>query len=171
MADNETNEEPQQIQEVLPGEREEEEVVEPPRKRFKITSEEEENAWTLPEEMLEYVNEQFENYINEKDLKESILSLHPIPSNMRKVKKLDIFLQELMKDGKKKSELELEALYEKLQQRLFTVMGSLGRIWRSVDQLNWFYIAFHNREFNDENCFSTSVQNLLYFLLSHLISF
>ena len=95
MADNETNEEPQQIQEVLAGEREEEEVVESPRKRFKITSEEEENAWTLPEEMLEYVNEQFENYINEKDLKESILSLHPIPSNMRKVKKLDIFLQEL----------------------------------------------------------------------------
>ena len=95
MADNEANEEPQQIQEVLPGEREEKEVVEPPRKRFNITSEEEENAWTLPEEMLEYVNEQFENYIKEKDLKESILSLHPIPSNMRKVKKLDIFLQEL----------------------------------------------------------------------------
>ena len=48
--------------------------------------------------MLEFVNEQFKNYITEKDPKESILSLHPIPSSIRKVKKLDMFLQELMID-------------------------------------------------------------------------
>ena len=134
MAENGAKEDPQQVQEVLAEEREGEEVVEPPRKRFKITSEEEENAWSLPDEMLEYVNEQFEKYIKEKDLKESIMSLHPIPSNMRKVKKLDMFLQELMKDARKKNELDLETTFEKLQQKLFAIMGPLGRIWKSVDQ-------------------------------------
>ena len=60
---------------------------------------------TLPEEKLEYVNEQFENYIKEKDLKESILSLHPIPSNMREVKKLDMFIQKLTTGARKKCEM------------------------------------------------------------------
>ena len=54
MTNIEANGEPQPVQEVvLPGEgEEEEEIIEPPRKRFKIISEEEENGWDLPEEML-----------------------------------------------------------------------------------------------------------------------
>ena len=77
MTNIEANGEPQPVQEVvLPGEgEEEEEIVEPPRKRFNIISEDEENGWDLREEMLQYVNEHFENYIKEKDLKESLYIL------------------------------------------------------------------------------------------------
>ena len=123
------NEDPQPAQEVLAGEREGDNVVEPSRKRFRITTEEEENAWELPEEMLEYVNVQFGNYIKERDLKDCVLSLNPVPSNnMRKVKRLDMFLHELMKDVRKKTELNLETAYEKLQHKLIAVMTPLGRL-------------------------------------------
>ena len=79
--------------------------------------------------MLEYVNEQFEKYIKEKDLKESIMWLHPIPSNMRKVKKLDMFLQELMKDARKKNQLDLETTFEKL---LFPICNN-GPTWLNME--------------------------------------
>lgn len=39
-----------------------------------------------------------------------------------------------MKDGKKKSELDLESTFEKLQLKLNDIMGPLGRLWKSVDQ-------------------------------------
>ena len=63
MADHVENEElPQDWQSVQEGNGYEE----PPRKRFKITSEEEEKAWNLPQEMMDYVTEQFENYIKKR---------------------------------------------------------------------------------------------------------
>lgn len=78
---------------------------EPARKRFRIQSEAEGNAWELTEEMLQYVTEQFEIYIKEKDVKEEILDKNPIPKNMKKVRKLDFFLQKLMTEKKKRKKL------------------------------------------------------------------
>lgn len=89
MADHVENEElPQEQQSVQEGNGYEE----PPRKRYKITSEEEENAWNLLLEMMDYVTEQFENYTKEKDIKESVLAVNPVPSNMTKVRRLDMYL-------------------------------------------------------------------------------
>lgn len=70
--------------------------------------------WELPSGMLEFIEQNFEVYIKEKSLKENILAKHPVPKNMKKVRKLDIFLQELMKDCKNKVEFELESIYEKI---------------------------------------------------------
>ena len=56
-----------------------------------------------------------------------ILATNPVPTNLNKVRKLDMYLHELMKDGKRKSELDLESTFEKLQQKLFDIMGPLGR--------------------------------------------
>ena len=118
MAENVENVVVHQAEQEVQGEEEQVAVEEPSRKRFKIQSGGEENAWELPQEMLDYVIDQFETYIKEKDIKDKVLSINPVPTNMRKVRKLDMYLHELMKDSKKKSELELEAVFEKLQQRL-----------------------------------------------------
>ena len=112
----------------------EDDIKEPPRKRFKIASEEEENEFTLSADMLDFVHENFEVYIKEKCLKENILDIHPKPKNMNKVRKLDTFMQDLMKERKKKVELELESTFEKIQYKLNDVMGPLGRLWLSVDR-------------------------------------
>ena len=51
----------------------------PPRKRFRIETEEEKNELELPKEMLEFLEDNFEVYIKEKNLRESVLfqTSHP----------------------------------------------------------------------------------------------
>ena len=60
--------------------------VEPPRKRFKIVAEEDKNKWSFSESMLNYVQDCFESYTAEKDIKEQI---NPRPENLKPVRKLD----------------------------------------------------------------------------------
>ena len=45
---------------------------EPARKRFRIVNVEEENAWELPDSMLQYIHEQFAVHIKEKQIKEEV---------------------------------------------------------------------------------------------------
>jgi len=104
-----------------------------PRKRFKLSNEDN-NAWELPDGMLKYVEQHFEEYIKEKKVKEEILVKYPIPNYMKKVKKLDEFFQELMKEKKKKVELELETTLEKIQQKLNDMLGPLAKLWVAMDQ-------------------------------------
>ena len=86
MAENVENVVVHQAEQEVQGEEEQVAVEEPSRKRFKIQSGGEENAWELPQEMLDYVIDQFETYIKEKDIKDKVLSINPVPTNMRKVR-------------------------------------------------------------------------------------
>ena len=51
-------------------------------KRFKVTVEGEDSKWSLPTSLEEYLKENFEKFIPEKNIKESILAHHPKPENM-----------------------------------------------------------------------------------------
>ena len=51
-------------------------------KRFKVTVEGESSRWSLPAPLEEYLKENFEKYIPDKNIKESILTPNPKPDNM-----------------------------------------------------------------------------------------
>ena len=69
----------------------------PSSKRFRITTEEEEYKCSLPQDMASYVNDNSKKYISEKDVKEAILIKTLRPENLDPVKKLNDYLQELLK--------------------------------------------------------------------------
>ena len=80
--------------------------------------------------MASYANKYFEEFIPEGDLKEAILTQSPVPENIETVKKLDDFLQGLLKEKKKTNEKNLENIFEKLQNKTRDVMGPLAKLWK-----------------------------------------
>ena len=104
-------------------------------KRFKVTVEGEDSKWSLPTSLEEYLKENFEKFIPEKNIKESILAHHPKPENMVPGRKLDCYLQDLLKDKKKSQELVIDATLEKIQSKTDDIMGPLSRLWTSVNNV------------------------------------
>jgi len=98
-----------------------------------ISMGDEEYKWSLPESMAEYVKENFENFIPEKNVKEAVLVPNPRPDNLVPAKE---FLSDLMKERKKYTELALEATLEKVQNKNLDVMGPLTRLWLAVEKVN-----------------------------------
>jgi len=84
--------------------------------RFRITTEDL-NKWSMTDGMVQYVHDNFERYISEKDIKEGVLSNNPRPENLVPAKKLDDFLADLLKDRKKTQELAYEATLEKVSNK------------------------------------------------------
>ena len=66
--------------------------------------------------MASYANDNSENYISEKDVKEAILTKTPRPENLDPVKKLDDYLQELLKQKKRS------------QDKVLDIMGPLSKL-------------------------------------------
>ena len=58
-------------------------------KRFNILNQDNQFKWVLPDDMAKYANFHFNKYVQERDLKESILTENPVPSNNTEVKKLE----------------------------------------------------------------------------------
>ena len=104
-------------------------------KRFKVTVEGEDSKWSLPTSLEEYLKENFEKFIPEKNIKESILAHHPKPENMVPGRNLDCYLQDLLKDKKKSQELAIDATLEKIQSKTDDIMGPLSRLWTSVNNV------------------------------------
>ena len=105
----------------------------PPMKRFTITPKSEENNWKLPSTMAEYANKQFRCYISEKDIEESLLSKHPVPSNIQKVGKLDDFMKSIL--ASQTVCLSSDAMMEKIQTRIRQIMGPLSRLWNGLEDV------------------------------------
>ena len=104
-------------------------------KRFKVTLEGEDSKWSLPATLEEYLKENFEKYIPDKNIKESILTPNPRPDNMVSERKLDGYLHELLKERKKSQELAVDATLEKVQNKTDDIMGPLARLWTSVNEV------------------------------------
>ena len=86
----------------------------PNSKRFRIITEEEEYKWSLPQDMSSYENDNSEKYIPEKDDKEAILIKTPRPENLDPVKKLDDYLQELLKQKTRPQDIAIDNTLEKV---------------------------------------------------------
>ena len=61
--------------------------------------------------MAKYVNDRLNIFIQEKDMKESILKTIPVPSNLQEVTRMDKFL------------LHQDAIYEKTQRKNMDIRG------------------------------------------------
>ena len=101
----------------------------PNSKRFRIITEEEEYKWSLPQDMASYANGNLEKYIPEKDVKEAILIKTARPENLDPVKKLDDYLQELLKQKKRPPDIAIDNILEKAQDKVLDIMGPLSKLW------------------------------------------
>jgi len=73
----------------------------------------------------------FETYVSDKEVKETVLLQNPCPGNLHPVRKMDDFLDDLMKDKKK---ADLESILERVQKKNLETMGPMARLWVAFDQ-------------------------------------
>ena len=102
---------------------------------FHVKTEEEEHEYELSEELSEYANHYMSKYINDKGLKEKILTENPVPTNIDKVKVMDEFLKGIMKDKKKSNEILLDSILEKVQKKTRDIFGPLARMWDYLENV------------------------------------
>ena len=86
--------------------------------------------------MANYANDNSEKYIPEKDVKEAILIKTPRPENLDPVKKLDDYLQELLKQKKRPQDIAIDNTLEKVHDKVLDIMGPLSKLWVMVEQVN-----------------------------------
>ena len=98
------------------------------RKRFEASAEEAQFQWKLPKGMASYANKHLQKFVPEKDLRDSILTFSPVPSNIDGPKKLDEFFKELLDEKKKKTELFWDSSLQKIQQKMVNVFDSLSMV-------------------------------------------
>ena len=70
--------------------------------QFHIVNQEDQFKWELSGTMAEHANDHLNVFIQEKDLKESILMTIPVPSNLKEVRRMDEFMAELLKEKQQK---------------------------------------------------------------------
>ena len=78
----------------------------------------------------------WEEYIPEKDVKEATVIKIPGPENLNPVKKLDDYLQELLKQKKRTQDIAIDKSLEKVQDKILHIIGPLWKLWAIVEQMN-----------------------------------
>ena len=81
--------------------------------------------------MAEYVNENFDRFLSEKDLKENIFKENPVPRNINPVKILDHSLAKVV-EGRQET-LDDKDL-ETLQSKIRDVLGLICRLWTIIEK-------------------------------------
>ena len=56
-------------------------------------------------------------FIQDKDLKESILIKNPLPFNFQEVKRIGVYIVQLLKEKNQKALLKQDSIYEKSQKK------------------------------------------------------
>ena len=69
--------------------------------RFRVVSDEDQYKYSLPPDMTQDANVNFDTYIKEADLIMASLIKNPVPENICAVKTLDDFVKDILKDKKK----------------------------------------------------------------------
>ena len=96
--------------------------------RFQIISKSKSHKREFPGELAGYVNHQFECLIPEKDVKENLLILQPVP-----IKKLDDFVKFII--GQSAQVLNQFATMEKFQKKIVDVISRLSSLWKSIEDI------------------------------------
>ena len=86
--------------------------------------------------MASHANDNSEKYIPEKDVKETILTKTSRPENLNPVKKLDNYLQELLKQKKRPQNIAIDNTLEIVQDKVLDIMGPQSKLWVMVEQVN-----------------------------------
>jgi len=113
----------------------------PPRKRRRTTerrfnpkSKEEKSSWKLSNSQAKYTVKNFNSYVSEKTLRESILEKQPVPRNIGEPKELDGFMRDLLYDARKNFTLDSDKKLRKIQSKVYEVMGPLGSLWKKISK-------------------------------------
>ena len=69
----------------------------PETSRYSVVNQEDQFKWELLDIMTKYANNHLNIFIQEKDLKESILKAIPVPSNLKEVNRMDKFMAQIPK--------------------------------------------------------------------------
>ena len=93
-------------------------------------------------------------YLRYEKLKEQILTCDSVPVNLDKVRNLDDFLKDLLKEKHKNYELNTEEVLEKLQRKTVDIMGPLSKFWHILETV---------KNSNEENV-EISIKELCHFL-------
>jgi len=119
------------------------EITVPPSKvsRFELETGLEENSWSLPENMLDYVNKYINIKIPDKEIKEKIMALNPVPNNIHQVPDLDGYMKQLLMEHGKTKTLHLEKVLKTAQERERNVFGPLSRLWMLTENSSFTDIA------------------------------
>ena len=96
--------------------------------RFAIITEEEKYKWSLLQDMVSYANDNSEKYIPENNVNEATLIKTPRPDKLDPVKKLDDYLQDLLKQKKSPQDIVIDNILEKVQDKVLDIMGRLSKL-------------------------------------------
>ena len=86
---------------------------------------------SLPVPLEDYLKETFRRISTSQ-----FWPLNPKPENTVPGRKLNCYLQELLKDKKKSHELAIDATLEMIQSKIDDIMGPLSKLWTSVNNLS-----------------------------------
>ena len=97
---------------------------------------------------MDYVRNNFNRYIKDSTLPESILDEHPVPEIIAEVypKRLNEFIKDTLSEQNTTRDAETDKILENIQQIFANITGPLSRIWMGVDSMkdgNSFHVDFH----------------------------
>lgn len=90
--------------------------------------------WTLPSEMALYAHKYFERYVQEKDMRDSVIGENPVPTNFIKTRRLDEHFKELLDEKRKRRELDTDKSLEHIQSKVLQIMGPLSKLWFCLEE-------------------------------------
>ena len=82
---------------------------------------------------LHLMQTQFEKCILEKSIHDAICEVHPVPNNLKQVKKIDEFLRNLLKGENKNNSLAIDEILGKIQKKMLSVMAPLSKVWLQLE--------------------------------------
>ena len=113
------------------------EVIEPIDKsaRFELDESDDESSVVLREDLVKYARKYSTKHFSDKAIKEKILTDFPVPNNLPKPPKLDIYIKELVNEtvGKART-TRVDGYLLNIQQSIRTIMGPVAQLWSSVNE-------------------------------------
>ena len=81
------------------------------------SKDEEQHEWKLADELASYANKYLQKFVQDKNLKDSILNENPVPTNIKyyQARRLAEYCKELLQENHAKRELTLDCTLEKIQ--------------------------------------------------------
>ena len=77
---------------------------------------------------LKHADDYLKKFIQDKELKDNILTENSAPKNFMKVPSLDVFIQDTMKEEGWNYELTMDSVLEKMQGKTRDLFGPLSRV-------------------------------------------
>lgn len=85
---------------------------------------------------MQFPNLHLKKFIQEKELKASILMEKTVSNNIKHIPKMEVCLKNIFKERTKFDGLQVEATNEKIQSKIRDSYGPLANIWQYLEGLN-----------------------------------